>query len=684
MTKPAIVVSTSTLANPNGAGSDFALYSLDQSDGTLYGAGWLNGNIATPANPDGWGLDRIYVSSSPTLDDFSQPHWTGGQSPGTWNQSFTTLYDEVANPGAGTYSLVTYYGPDQALSGNLYYQVNDPTVVAEGTNLVMYMTAAPNRNEYPITDPIQPNGNPNDQIGWNAIGWALSSDGGATWTWEGTLPLTNADSTALLAPATLPFPTDPTVKYNLSAAGNEVPTAVFDPSTGLDLWYVNLGAAPEVWRSHADTSGNWGVAQQCRYITGAGSVNLYLVNPDVAAADDGSGTLWLVAQQWGSDESGDIKLFYSTTADGTNQGIDWHAWDGADGVLVVADQSAAAGLYDLVTPTILSVGNGSVSIGYSHPTTITPDGSPFNWEQITETLALPSVITSSLPVAFDGPSSIFFTGTSGEIDAWTTSNGTLGAASNIGTTGNWSLLASGNFAGPGSSGLLLANQSGYLADWIVGNGQANATYGIGTVGPGWQFLAPGDFNGDGTDDLLFGGPSGVLVDWTLKQGQLDSGGYIGTVGAGWNVIATGHFNGDATSDLLFSGAQGQIVDWIMSGNQVTASNFIGSVVNGWQFLATGDFNGDGTTDVLVNDAAGDVYDWIIKNSQAVALNYVGTVGSGWKLVATGDYNGDGTSDLLFSGPGGMLADWMMKNGQLSAANYVGSPDASWTPMTNVA
>jgi hypothetical protein len=253
----------------------------------------------------------------------------------------------VANPGTDTYTLETYYGPDKTVKGNLYYQVNDPTVIAEGSNLVMYMTAAPNQNEYP--GPADPNGNPSYLLGWNSIGWALSSDGGTTWTWEGTVPLLNPDGTPLLAPVTLPFPIGTTAPYNAQAAGNETPTAVFNPSSGLDLWYISLGARPDLWLSHADTSGNWSQAQPCRFITGSGTVDLHFINPDVVAADDGSGTLWFIGQAWGGLHSGSLELFYSTTADGAGQGIDWHAWDGADGVLVANADTVAGGFYDLLT-----------------------------------------------------------------------------------------------------------------------------------------------------------------------------------------------------------------------------------------------------------------------------------------------------------------------------------------------
>jgi hypothetical protein len=180
------------------------------------------------------------------------------------------------------------------------------------------------------------------------------------------------------------------VTYNSQAAGNETPTAVFNDATGLDLWYINLGAVPRLWLSHEDRSGNWGVAQQCQFITGAGTVDLFVINPDVAAADDGSGTLWLVGQAWGGPHSGSVELFYSSAADGANQGIDWHAWDGADGVLVATTDTIAGGLYDLVTPTILGVGNGSISIDYTMPTTLSPDGQfPASWQQVNEQLTLP-------------------------------------------------------------------------------------------------------------------------------------------------------------------------------------------------------------------------------------------------------------------------------------------------------
>lgn len=158
MAKSAIVVNTVTLANPNGAAADYALYASHLFDGQLYGAGWLNGENSSPSNPDGIGLDRIYVSSSPTLDDFSQVEWTNGQSPGTWNiaNGQDTLYDVIPNPGSGTYHLQAYYGPNQPLGGSssIYYQVNDPDFVGAGSNIVMFMSAVPCQNEYPgRTDP---------------------------------------------------------------------------------------------------------------------------------------------------------------------------------------------------------------------------------------------------------------------------------------------------------------------------------------------------------------------------------------------------------------------------------------------------------------------------------------------------------------------------------------------------
>jgi hypothetical protein len=397
MAKSAIVTGMVILSNPNGTASDYALYALDDFDGRLYAAGWLNGDNSSPSNPDGVGLDRVYVSSSSTLDDFTQLKWTNGQSPGTWNDANgqAMLYDETANSGTDTYSLWTYYGPGQPLAGscNLYYQVNDPTVVGSGLNLVMFMTAVPCQNEYPAA--ADANGDPNFQVGWSTIGYATSSDGGATWTWKGTVPQLCSDGTPLLAPVTQGFPTDPTATYNIFAGGNGCPTAKFY-NGGLYLWYTHFNDAdplptgvPLLTLSIENGQGVWDKAQTCRLVTSAGTANLFVIGPDVAVANDGSGTLWMVAQQWGGPESGDLKLYYSSTADGAYQGVNWHPWDGADGVLVVATNPAYGGLFDLVTPAIGSVGNGTLSIYYSAPTVLTPTPVPNHWEQVNETFVLP-------------------------------------------------------------------------------------------------------------------------------------------------------------------------------------------------------------------------------------------------------------------------------------------------------
>lgn len=404
MAKSAIVVNTVTLANPNGAAADYALYASHLFDGQLYGAGWLNGENSSPSNPDGIGLDRIYVSSSPTLDDFSQVEWTNGQSPGTWNiaNGQDTLYDVIPNPGSGTYHLQAYYGPNQPLGGSssIYYQVNDPDFVGAGSNIVMFMSAVPCQNEYPgRTDP---NGNPNFQIGWSTIGYATSSDRGATWTWRGTLPQLYPDGTPLLVPVTQVFPTDPSVTYNPFAGGNACPTAIFNDGVGLDLWYTHFSdsgslpaGTPLLTLSVENTQGVWEASRTCRLVTNAGTADFYVVNPDVAVADDGSGTLWMVAQQWGGPQSGDLKLYYSTTADGADQGVNWHPWDGADGALVEATNTLYSGLYDLVEPSIAHVANGTLNIYYSVPTNLVENAVPTNWEQINETFILPCFVAGT-------------------------------------------------------------------------------------------------------------------------------------------------------------------------------------------------------------------------------------------------------------------------------------------------
>jgi hypothetical protein len=98
-------------------------------------------------------VNRLYVSPSSMLDYFSQVQWTNGQSPGTWNvaNGQDTLYNVIPNPGTAAYSLQAYYSPSQPLGGSsdIYYAVNDPDLIGAGSNIYMFMTAAPCQNEYP-------------------------------------------------------------------------------------------------------------------------------------------------------------------------------------------------------------------------------------------------------------------------------------------------------------------------------------------------------------------------------------------------------------------------------------------------------------------------------------------------------------------------------------------------------
>jgi len=151
----------------------------------------------------------------------------------------------------------------------------------------------------------------------------------------------------------------------------------------------------------------------------------------------------------------------------------------------------------------------------------------------------------------------------------------------------------------------------YLIGTFVVGGEAlsqspNASY---------KVVGTGDFNGDGSVDLVFQNPGGSIVIWYLQGAKVIGGVSLPFQPAvGYNVVGVGDFNKDGKPDLLFQNVNtGQVVVWYMNG-----ANFLGGggisylppLV--WKVKGVADYNNDGTPDIVFqNSSTNQVLIWFM-------------------------------------------------------------------------
>jgi len=209
------------------------------------------------------------------------------------------------------------------------WHLNDPSVVAEtnGT-LAMFVTAL--SNVYG-----------DDAAGMathNLVGLATSTNNGASWTWDGIVigQFNGVNNTGAWSPSAL-------------ADGNCI-----------DVWYgtgstdvvTGLPTSAGIMRSVMDATGTT-VESTVQCINTATGQALYAANPDVAQAADG--TYWMVANNYSSASN-----LYQLDAYESTDGIHWTPWSTSGATLLSAGPTGM-----LLTPTILSVGDGNLDIMYS-------------------------------------------------------------------------------------------------------------------------------------------------------------------------------------------------------------------------------------------------------------------------------------------------------------------------------
>lgn len=269
---------------PAPSGLSYTIYSPDLFDGVLYLGGWLTAADVGP--------DQLY-QSSPTTDEPTRLVWNG------W-----VPYSQ--------------------------YHLNDPSVVRESNGtLAMFMTALPNADDSVTMMQY-----------YNQTGLAISTDNGASWTWEGIV-----------------------IGQNNGCACNGAwsPSAVVQSNTDIAVWYntgskdmvTGIDTQIQVLRTTMNPTGTKALGTQACVNALTGQA-ISAENVSVTQASDG--TYWMVGNDysWTGGGSGKIVMYES------QDGINWVPWSTAGATLVAPTNGQL-----LLTPTITSITGTTLTLMYA-------------------------------------------------------------------------------------------------------------------------------------------------------------------------------------------------------------------------------------------------------------------------------------------------------------------------------
>ena len=262
------------------ANPDYFIYSPDIYGNTTYYGGWL-----TTADI---GPDQLYSSAGVATDNPVPLVWNG---------------------------FIPYAA----------YHVNDPSIVCEANGtLAMFVTVLPNQYGNSATQ----------MMIYNQTALATSTDGGASWTWDGiVIGMANGcNNTGAWSPSALVIGNNIDVWYHTGAT--DVVTGALGSSQVLLTKMNATGTSIDSTVACRDTSTN---------------AALQAWNVDVKQAADG--TYWMVA----NDFTNNTIVAYESA-----DGINWTPWSTSGATLINAGDTGAQ--FNFLTPTILNVGNGQLDI----------------------------------------------------------------------------------------------------------------------------------------------------------------------------------------------------------------------------------------------------------------------------------------------------------------------------------
>ncbi len=204
----------------------------------------------------------------------------------------------------------------------------------------------------------------------------------------------------------------------------------------------------------------------------------------------------------------------------------------------------------------------------------------------------------------------------------------------------------------------------------------------------WQVVAAGDFTGDGKADLVWQNlDSGNLSLWAFDGTLRTSGTAFAGPGADWRVAASGDFDADGRRDLLFRNqATGELRVWSMDGATKLGEATIANPPDlGWRLAAAGDLDSDGKPDLLWHHGtSGALVVWWLDGTTAVGVAALSpaSLDPVWQVAGTWDVDLDGSNDIVFQHSlSHRQVVWFMHGGAQAGSKICGTYLAPAAPPT---
>ncbi|MFO1413375.1 MAG: PQQ-dependent sugar dehydrogenase [Burkholderiales bacterium] len=224
---------------------------------------------------------------------------------------------------------------------------------------------------------------------------------------------------------------------------------------------------------------------------------------------------------------------------------------------------------------------------------------------------------------------------------------------------NWKLAAIADINGDSRGDLIWVDAAaGQVLAWLQNGITTLGTATLPNVGPGsgWSLVASGDFDGDGTTDLLWLHADGRVVGWRMAGGAAVQPFSFPTVPTGWEVVGTGDVDLDGKAEILWRRvADNAYFLWRYAESYSATLQFVGRPGANWRVVLLDDFDGDGAADIFWHDDAGTNAIWL-GGDPAQAVFLPGT-GPDWTPVASGRYDGGPTASVLWQRTDGVVAVW---------------------------
>lgn len=234
------------------------------------------------------------------------------------------------------------------------------------------------------------------------------------------------------------------------------------------------------------------------------------------------------------------------------------------------------------------------------------------------------------------PAQAFFQEAGGLVTSWLLdTNGTFQASRQLGSAGDWQLMAAGDMDGDGISDLLFQTSAGAAAGWFLNaDGSIRSVINWGNIGS-WKVRACADVLAEGHAQIFFQNPEGITALWHINtNGNFQSAELLLTNASAWRLSAAIPHASDGRADLYWQTPAGLVSVWQQQPGGGLLAQFVHDA-GGWKLCGATDIDGDGVGDLLWQTADGTPAGWFVNsnNTMRAAMFWWNT--AGWELKAAG-------------------------------------------------